>query len=103
MDRAWSFHAAGVLKAECWLHGKDLNRGLGWWKRLREKGVADGDIEAAIKGLPKIIRVAKPWPPWGLFKPDNHALFQEAMSAGRKSSERKPQTLKAIFARLGRE
>ena len=68
---------------------------MGWWKRCRskgrERGVSDLDIAAALRGLKYVWgRIRSPWEPYRIFKRDNRALFQEAMSAGWKHTKREP-------------
>jgi hypothetical protein len=96
----WNVSAAGVLRQVCKLDGGELAKALSWWGKLRVRGPSDGDIQAAIKGLPHVVRVTPPWRPYCMFKKANRALFLEAMSAGRKRETGSAKRLGAIMAEL---
>ena len=101
-----------LLKTECHVYGPRLARNMKWAKRVFEKGTSRGigfnDLRAAIRGLPRCYRVQLPWDPMRVFCRKNHALWLEAMSAGRKLEEREARQigtapLIAALERLARE
>ena len=111
-DQATREAVALLMKRECRLYGPRLAANMRWAKRLLERGrthgVDFGDLRAAIRGLPRVYRVRLPWEPCQLFCRKNAALWQEAMSAGRKLEEREAKRvgqtpLIAELNRLARE
>jgi len=61
-------------------------------KAGESRGIGDREIEAAIKGLPYVMRVEKPWPPYKLFCKKNASLWVESLSVGMKNEQKKHGT-----------
>ena len=106
LPERWNVQIAPILRQACGLYGEAHRRNMAWCKMAVERGATKGvlveDIIAAIRGLHRVFRVSKPWEPCKVFKRANRALFNQAMSEGRKLAGRDPQTLKSIIRELGR-